>query len=199
MPRAEIRSDRGRVSPSHRCSGTGVGRRSVVTTEAGMSPATKPPASRRIFVGLAGLVCVVVLLILVVHRDRPTPAATSESSVAGEVLVQPDPPRAPTVAAHAAPTEPEPQPPIIDEIKVEKTEVCEGEENLITVKAHTPVGRDDAYLHYFIGTSAGQSVPLRTYLGSDGTADQAPEMQIQVFGRDNVTTTVPVPRYTVKR
>src|ERR1700690_3235282 len=38
-------------------------------------------------------------------------------------------------------------PPIIDEVTVEKPEVCEGEENLVTVRAHTPDG-NDAYLHY---------------------------------------------------
>ena len=38
---------------------------------------------------------------------------------------------------------------------VEKPEVCAGEENLITVKAHTPGHKDDAYLKYLIGAGNG--------------------------------------------
>src|SRR4051794_30585712 len=33
--------------------------------------------------------------------------------------------------------------PIIDSITVEKPRVCSGEENLVTVKAHTPEGKED--------------------------------------------------------
>jgi hypothetical protein len=57
-------------------------------------------------------------------------------------------------APAAAIASPAPAPPIIDEIRVEKPEVCEGEENLVTVRAHTPDG-NDAFLHYQIGTHPG--------------------------------------------
>lgn len=96
------------------------------------------------------------------------------------------------------PPEAEPELPIIDEVRVEKQEVCEGEENLITIKAHTPAGRDDAFLHYLVGTTPGQSVPLRAYLPAPG-ADVPGPMQVQVFGRGNASASVPVPAYTVKR
>ena len=55
----------------------------------------------------------------------------------------------------AAPTKPgKPLPPVIDEITVEKEDVCEGEENLITVKAHA---QDDAapLLRVVIGSQRG--------------------------------------------
>src|SRR5690349_14871515 len=32
--------------------------------------------------------------------------------------------------------------PVIDKVFVEKTEVCAGEENLVTIEAHSPTGRD---------------------------------------------------------
>src|SRR5690349_488437 len=38
--------------------------------------------------------------------------------------------------------------PVIDEVVLEKSEVCEGEENLVTVKAHSPDPEDDPFLHY---------------------------------------------------
>ncbi|HYW87021.1 MAG TPA: hypothetical protein VFB50_04580, partial [Chloroflexota bacterium] len=68
------------------------------------------------------------------------------------------PPRPSTPPALAGPA---PEAPIIDAVLVEKPSVCEDEENLITVKAHTREGRDDAYLHYFIGYGTGQSFPLQ--------------------------------------
>ena len=85
--------------------------------------------------------------------------------------------------------------PIIDAIELEKEEVCEGEENLVTVRAHTPDGSDDSYLHAVIGGTAGMSVPVRGrhHVGG-GTAAQL----VTVFGRDNAATTVALPSFTVK-
>lgn len=88
------------------------------------------------------------------------------------------------------------QAPIVDEVRVEKREVCQGEENLITVTAHTPGNRDDAYLHAVIGGKPGMSAPINERLQEDGT--QPPPRQIIVFGRNGVATTVDIPPYTVK-
>jgi len=85
--------------------------------------------------------------------------------------------------------------PVIDEITVEKKEVCEGEENLVTIKAHTPDG-SDAFLHYLVGSQPGQRVPLRTWL-TDDDADQ-PKQEVLVFGKNNVTTRAPLPEFLVK-
>jgi len=85
-------------------------------------------------------------------------------------------------------------PPVIDAVTVEKQEVCSGEENLISVRAHSPDG-NDTYLHTTIGTGTGMRVPVRVWLEPDGT--HTPPV-VTVFGKDNVATSVPVPRYKVK-
>ncbi|WP_437910521.1 hypothetical protein WME95_22570 [Sorangium sp. So ce327] len=83
--------------------------------------------------------------------------------------------------------------PIIDEIEVEKPEVCAGEENLITVRSHTTNGTDE-YLHGVIGTRAGSRVPLRIWPEMDGSYEMP---TISVFGRNNAVTQIEVPRYKV--
>ncbi|MFP2904334.1 hypothetical protein ACLESD_04530 [Pyxidicoccus sp. 3LFB2] len=85
-------------------------------------------------------------------------------------------------------------PPIIDAVTVEKQEVCSGEDNLISVRAHSPDG-NDTYLHTTIGTGTGMRVPLRVWLEPDGTYELP---VVTVFGKNNVATTAPVPRYKVK-
>jgi hypothetical protein len=75
-------------------------------------------------------------------------------------------------------------------VTVEKPEVCEGEENLVTVKAHTPNG-DDANLHYLVGTQMGPMVPLRL------PRDPLAWPQIVVFGRTQ-SASIPVPAYRIR-
>src|SRR5690349_2035146 len=84
--------------------------------------------------------------------------------------------------------------PIIDEVVLEKSEVCDGEENLVTVKAHSPDPEDDAFLHYMVSGTTGGSVIVR------GSSDPGAGNHTQViaFGRNGVSTTVPMPRFTVK-
>jgi hypothetical protein len=85
---------------------------------------------------------------------------------------------------------------VIDEITVEKQEVCEGEENLISVKAHTLDGTD-ADLHYFIGQAAGASAPIRSYRSPSG--DIPAPKKITVVGRaTSPSITVDVPDFKVK-
>jgi hypothetical protein len=106
------------------------------------------------------------------------------------------PPSSPSAAPGPPPgsaAEQEPAP-VIDEITVEKPEVCAGEENLITVRAHTPNGTD-AFLHYAVGRTQGRSVPLRIWPEPDGSYEKP---TISVFGRNNVATRVEVPPYRVK-
>jgi hypothetical protein len=95
------------------------------------------------------------------------------------------------------PTRPAPSsaaPPIIDAIAVEKDEVCEGEENLVTVRAHTSDGTDE-FLHYRVGPASGAAVPLRSYLDDRGRPSAH---RVSVFGKNNAVTTVEVPPYRVK-
>ncbi|MCA9679004.1 MAG: hypothetical protein KC464_28495, partial [Myxococcales bacterium] len=90
---------------------------------------------------------------------------------------------------------PDPGRPVIDEIVLEKTEVCEGEENLVTVEAHTPGHVDDAYLHGVVAGQPGLAVPVVTFRTRDG---EVPPRQILVFGRGDEPTVVPLPAFEVK-
>jgi hypothetical protein len=82
--------------------------------------------------------------------------------------------------------------PIIDVVTVEKSEVCDGEESLVTVKAHTPGNKEDAFLHYTIGAELGASAPLRVF-AQDNREGEPPPQMVRVFGRNNVSTEIPVP------
>ncbi|HVE82955.1 MAG TPA: PKD domain-containing protein, partial [Myxococcales bacterium] len=103
------------------------------------------------------------------------------------------PPAAPPQLARETPGGPGAAP-VIDEVTVEKKEVCEGEENLVSVKAHTTDG-SDPFLHYLVGSTPGQRVPLRTWLADDG---EQPKLEVKAFGRNNAETAVPVPPFLVK-
>src|SRR5712664_591600 len=63
-------------------------------------------------------------------------------------------------------------PPVFDLVRVEKDEVCEGEENLVAVHAHTTDG-NDAFLHYTVAGEAGAQVPVRAYVGRDGSRSRS--------------------------
>src|SRR5262249_43249556 len=103
--------------------------------------------------------------------------------------------KTPAQIAPADPTPGRPPPPVIDEITVEKEEVCEGEENLITVKAHTLDGTD-ADLQYFIGEGRGSSVPIRSYRPPAGASPV--KKKIVVRAGTNPAVTVDVPDFKVK-
>jgi len=82
--------------------------------------------------------------------------------------------------------------PVIDSIELEKQEVCAGEENLVTVKAHGP-GGDDALLHYVVAGRPGARVPVRARRGDTGERPR-----VIVYGKDGTPTVALVPAYTVK-
>lgn len=103
-------------------------------------------------------------------------------------------PAAGSAAPRAIPAPPPVAPPIFDLVRVEKDEVCEGEENLVTVHARTTDG-NDAFLHYTVAGEAGAQVPVRTYLGREG---RPPAQYAVAFSRDNVATRIELPAYTVK-
>lgn len=161
---------------------------------------TQPPWWRRRLtfmfgLGLAAMVAGVLLLLDL--ESPPSPGAappTLAESRLPPTMAQAAP-VLPTGTAHAIRPSPPPAPaPIIDEVSVEKREVCSGEDNLISVRAHSPDG-NDAYLHTTIGASTGMRVPLRVWRESDGTYELP---TVTVFGKNNVATTVRVPPYTVK-
>ena len=102
---------------------------------------------------------------------------------------------APSAPANAQPDTPHAAEPIVDEVLVEKQEVCSGEDNLISVRAHTPDG-NDAFLHYAVGDGTGQRIPVRVWRNDADGSYELP--RVTVFTRDNVSVTVPMPAYRVK-
>lgn len=155
----------------------------------------------RLGLGLTGLLVVAVVVgWFLSSPEEPAPQAPV-SQAAPRVRTSPEA-SAPALARAEAPLAPEtppspPQPaaPIVDEILVEKQEVCSGEENLITVRAHTPDG-NDTYLHYTVGNGTGQRVPTRVWMEPDGSYVLP---TVTVFSKNNVATVVQVPPYEVKQ
>jgi hypothetical protein len=161
-------------------------------------------ASSKRKVGAAALgVAVLAALVAWLLWDSPPEVAQSPPPPAmpgprlsepGPAAVEP-PPRPELVATPAPPpAQAEEGAPVIDEITVEKREVCEGEENLVTVRAHTTNGTD-AFLNYLVGGRKGQQVPVRSWIADDG---ENPKLEVKVFGRNNVVTTAEVPAFVVK-
>jgi hypothetical protein len=166
-----------------------------------MKPADGRPFWKRRQAAMLGLAAVVLVVGWLLSMDRtvPRPPAPTQAGLTAPRPVEapPMPPPAPAAPppgvaepARAAPV----PPPVIDAVWVEKQEVCSGEDNLISVRAHSPDG-NDSYLHTTIGTGTGMRVPLRVWLEPDGTYEPP---VVTVFGKDNVATSVPVPRYKVK-
>ena len=156
--------------------------------------------SGRIQVFLTLVLAVILASVMWPSRTpRKAPPARSEAAAptAGPTAEMPhETPRSPSLPMRAAAPPPAADPPpVIDEVLVEKPEVCSGEENLITVRAHT-VNGTDAFLHYVVDGAMGSSVPLKLLLGADGRVEG--QHVISVFGRTNTAVTVPVPEYKVK-
>ena len=136
------------------------------------------------------IVCAIALIaasVALLLRDREAPAGALDAAtlVPGQ---QAQAARGPLpVAAPLTPARPPAvAPPVFDLVSVEKDEVCEGEENLVAVHAHTTDG-NEAFLHYTVAGEAGAQVPVRAYLGRDGK----PVQQYAVaFGKDNVATRI---------
>lgn len=129
--------------------------------------------------------------------SRPAPRPVPSQALSPTVRAPQSQVRAaarPAVGSQMAAVVGEARAPIIDEVRIEKAEVCEGEENLVTVKAHTPENADDAFLHYMIGGKTGGSVAVR------GTREMATSGALKAiaFGRNGVSTTVDVPPFLVK-
>ncbi len=86
------------------------------------------------------------------------------------------------------------QPPIISRVTLEKTSVCEGEENLVTVEASLP-GHSQRNFRVAVGNQDGRRVPVRRWLDASG---EAPPVEVSAWGPDGQVTTVPLPSYQVR-
>ena len=151
--------------------------------------------------GILGVLVVVAFLRTSKHEPAPSPGASAPDETQTTPgwprlgLTPVDPSSAAAQAAAAASTAPAEPAPVIDEITFEKPEVCSGEENLVTIKAHTTNGTDD-FLHYVIDGQMGQASAVRLWR-DDGGAITGKHF-VTVFGRGNVATSVPLPEYEVK-
>ena len=146
---------------------------------------------RKVLLVAAVLLPLAVPLLL---RERPAAEAPIESAA---IAVPPALRTAASAASRPPPAAVAPAPvapPVFDRVEVEKEEVCEGEENLISVRAHTSDG-NDAHLHYTVAGEAGVRVPVRAFLGRDG---KAPPQYAVAFSKDNVATRIELPPYRVK-
>lgn len=149
----------------------------------------------------AALVVLAALVVFALWRSRRAPqpararvdrdAAESPATREGSPTSPAVPAGSPVAPAGRPPPTPDP-PPVIDEILVEKPEVCSGEEDLISVRAHTLNGTD-AFLHYAIDGQMGSSVPLRMWGG-----DHRQQHVVQVFGRTNTPVTAAIPEIRIK-
>jgi hypothetical protein len=160
--------------------------------------------SRTRIVALLMIAFAVVLVLWTRHKNQPSTGtegaseaerdehngSTSQGSVPFSALGMSSASGA-TPASSAA-SDP---PPVIDEIVLEKKEVCAGEENLVSVKSHTTNGTDP-FLHTVIDGHMGSSFPITMWKDDDGNV--MGHHSVTVFGRGNVATTVPLPQYEVK-
>jgi hypothetical protein len=126
-----------------------------------------------------------------VDARGPAPTPTTHRAIARGATPSTQPAFDPTKLP--PPDDQEPAP-VIDEILVEKPEVCEGEENLITVRAHT-TNNTDVFLHSLIDGYPGSQVPVRSFWSADIPPDP---VKVKVFGRGNVATEAIAPKFTVK-
>jgi hypothetical protein len=161
------------------------------------APASDESRSRRgalVIAALAALVLVVIVALWPKAGKAP-PAEPDDSPASEESRSAAAPPaRTATPGVVVLPHDEEPAP-VIDDIVLEKTEVCAGEENLVTVKAHT-VNGTDGWLHPSLDGQAGASVPITLWLDDDGKV--VGTHFVSVFGRGNTLTSVPLPSYRVK-
>jgi hypothetical protein len=149
-------------------------------------------ARRKALLGCAiALIALFSFLLLHGRPAQESGLAVAAAAMAPSHAVVPRPPSAPAVPREPAPAV---APPVFDSVRIEKDEVCEGEENLVTVHAHTTDG-NDAYLHYTVAGEAGAQVPVRAYVGRDG---KAPAQSAVAFSRNNVATRIELPPYRVK-
>jgi hypothetical protein len=146
---------------------------------------------------LAGGILVLVALALWWMTRPEAPVVTFEQAGAPAGLPQTEAALVPATPATPRPVTNAPAavtPPVFDEVRLEKDEVCEGEENLVTVRAHTTDG-NDAFLHYTVAGQAGSQVPVRAFIGRDGTPTP---QTVVAFSKNNVSSTVALPPYRVK-
>jgi hypothetical protein len=164
---------------------------------AGSSPEPRKRRRIAVWIGLAlGVVALILLFYRGVKRHRAESAARNAIAEIGTPHggSARGTPRPASYPAATQPTARATGAPIIDSITVEKSEVCEGEENLITIKAHSPDG-STAGLRYLVNGMPGQSYPLRSWVNDD---PNAPPQSVLVLA-DGGSTPAEIPPFRIKK
>jgi hypothetical protein len=132
-----------------------------------------------------------LLLVVGLPRSAVRPATTATDDRGGDSA--PVGPRLAPPASGAPAT----AAPVIEAVTVEKTEVCSGEDNLVTVTLASGYASNDTIRIMMPEQgSAGPQMPFRLSLSRD---KQQPEMpEVVVFGRDGALATVKIPPVKVK-
>src|SRR5262249_29026454 len=141
-----------------------------------------------------GALLLLLLVAAILWREGAAPPPVAHDSTASSEARPGDVKGSAQTQSQSEAVKPNPNAPIIDEVIVEKTSVCEREQDLVTVKAHTPDGTDP-YLHAAIGMGKGMSVPIKSFLLGDGSYSLP---VISVFGKNAVATRREVPDFTVR-
>jgi hypothetical protein len=163
----------------------------------GLNDRQRSSAANRRRIALLALALAAGFVLFALLRGARTVRESPKTAIAmapapGPALPSPFPSAA--ASARNAPAQAAVEPaPVIDDITVEKPSVCSGEENLVTVKAHTTNGTDE-FLHFVIDGQLGSSVPVTQWRTDHGVGHHV----ISVFGRNNVVTTVPLPEFEVR-
>jgi hypothetical protein len=159
---------------------------------------------RRLAGALAALAAVGLLLAIFAWLRKPPPSHDGPPELAQQ---QPWPPRvdrdrqgeaaAPAFEEEGKHAEVEPDQPLIDQLTVDKTEVCRGEENFLNVKARTSNGTDGFLAVHFQDPTthrvmSGTRIPFRL----EAPPERA--MEVLVEGRGGAAKVGLVPHVEVK-
>jgi hypothetical protein len=171
-----------------------------------VDPMIPPELRQRRRAAAASVALAVVLVALVAllvwwrgGGDRATAASTRPAPRTAAVATPARPiearPRLRLLGRELLAPRPPAQEPIIDTVTVEKSRVCVGEENLVTVTAHTPGGTDDAFVQAHVGGIIGGQVPVR---GRRPETETDEPTMVSVSGRDHTISVAEVPQFTVE-
>ena len=147
---------------------------------------------------LAGVALLALPLFWVLlRRHDPAPATAEAPLPASAGLVTRAPISEPVAIADAprVPSPDDPERPLIDSVTVDKREVCRGEENFVTVKAHTRNGTDAYLVTQMLDPGTGRMLsgnrlpfrltappdsPLMVFVRGRGAADRARVPDVRV-------------------
>jgi len=139
---------------------------------------------------IAAAVALALWLWLRPSGKRAPAAPTGAPTATAPTLAAPVPAARHRVVAE----QPAPSAVVIDDVAIDKTDVCEGEEVLVTVVAHAADPADDDHLHAVVDGVPGMSVPLvARRRGPD-----SPPPEVIVFGRGDTRATAVVPAFTIR-